>query len=123
MQLRPIVTEDDYRAALKEIEALWDPIPGSPEDARLDAWVTLVEAYERRQWPAEPLDPIESIKMHMKWNDYTQADLGRVLGSRSRASEILGRRRPLTLAMIHKLHDAWGIPVKLLVQPYKLDAA
>jgi HTH-type transcriptional regulator / antitoxin HigA len=123
MNLRPIVTDEDHREALEEIERLWNPAPGSPEEAKFDALVTLVEAYERKQWPVERLDPIESIKAHMQWNDYSQRDLAELLGSRSRASEILNRRRPLTLAMIHRLHEAWGMSVESLVQPYELDAA
>ena len=124
MNLRPIVTEADYVAALKEIELLWDPVPGSPEDAMLDAWVTLVDAYEQRQWTDDAVvDPIDSIKNHMAWNDYTQADLATLLGSRSRASEVLNRKRPLTLEMIQKLDAQWGLPAKLLIKPYKLNAA
>jgi HTH-type transcriptional regulator/antitoxin HigA len=123
MELRPIVTDEDHREALKEIDRLWDAGDGTPEAARLDAIVTLVVAYEQKRWPVEPLDPIETIEAHMQWNGYTQADLARLIGSRSRASEILSRKRPLTLAMIHKLHEQWKIPAELLIRPYKLDAA
>ena len=123
MEIRPIVTDKDHADALREIERLWGAEPGSPEDARLDALVTLVEVYEERQWPVERGAPIATIEAHMKWNDYSQADLAEVLGSRSRASEILNRRRALTVEMIHKLNRAWGIPAELLIQPYKLTAA
>jgi HTH-type transcriptional regulator/antitoxin HigA len=123
MEIRPIVTEDDHRDALREIDRLWTSEPGSPEDARLDALVTLVEAYEERQWPVEPTDPVATIEAHMAWNDYTQADLAELLGSRSRASEILNRKRALTVEMIHKLNREWGIPAEFLVRPYELTAA
>ncbi|KKB11008.1 hypothetical protein VE25_14550 [Devosia geojensis] len=123
MELRPIVTEEDYRGALREIDRLWGAEPGTPEEAQLDAWVSLVEAYEKKHHPTPQLDPVETIRAHMEWNDYTQADLARLLGSRSRASEVLNRKRALTLEMIHKLHSEWGIPAELLVRPYDLDAA
>jgi HTH-type transcriptional regulator/antitoxin HigA len=123
MELRPIVTEEDHTEALKEIDRLWNAPEGSPEDARLDALVTLVETYEQRHWPIEPLDPVATILAHMEWNDLTQADLATLFGSRSRASEILNRKRALTLEMIHKLHEEWKIPAELLIRPYKLDAA
>jgi len=123
MEIRPIVTDDDHRAALKEIDRLWGAAPDTPEGAMLDALATLVQAYEERRWPSEPLDPVEAIIASMQWNDRTQADLAKLLGSRSRASEILGRKRALTLEMIHKLQSEWGIPAELLIRPYKLDAA
>jgi HTH-type transcriptional regulator/antitoxin HigA len=123
MELRPIVTEVDHTEALREIDRLWNAPEGSPEDAKLDALVTLVETYEQRHWPIEPLDPVETILAHMEWNDLTQADLAELFGSRSRASEILNRKRALTLEMIHKLHEEWKIPAALLIRPYKLDAA
>ena len=123
MEIRPIVTEDDHREALREIDRLWNAESGSQEEAKLDALVTLVEAYEEKVWPVEPLDPVEAIKAHMKWNDYTQADFAKLLGSAPRASEILNRKRALTVEMIHRLHTEWGIPAALLIRPYKLDAA
>jgi HTH-type transcriptional regulator/antitoxin HigA len=123
MELKPIVNDEDHREALKEIDRLWNVEDGSPEAARLDAIVTLVVAYERKRWPVEPLDPVETIIGHMDINGYTQADLADLLGSRSRASEILNRKRALTLEMIRKLESEWKIPAELLIRPYKLDAA
>lgn len=123
MQIKPIVTDADHREALAEIERLWGADPSSADGARLDALATLVEAYEEKAWPLDPSDPITAIQAHMEWNGYTQADLARLLGSRSRASEVLGRKRALTLAMIHKLEGQWGIPASLLVRPYRLYAA
>ena len=123
MEINPIKTDEDHREALKEIDRLWNAPEGTPEGDRLDVLVTLVVAYEQKRWPVEPLDPVDSIIGHMDLSGRTQADLARLLGSRSRASEILGRKRPLTLAMIHKLHNEWKIPAELLIRPYKLDAA
>lgn len=123
MEIRPIVTDEDYREALKRIGELWNADPDTPEGAALDALATLVQAYEERRWPREPLDPVETILANMQWNDRSQADLAMLLGSRSRASEILHRKRALTVEMIHRLQSEWGIPAELLIQPYKLDAA
>lgn len=110
MEINPIKTDEDHCEALREIEHLWNAEDGTPEADRLDVLVTLVVAYEQKRWLVEPLDPVETIMGHMDLNGYTQADLGRLLGSRSRASEVLNRRRPLTLAMIHKLHEEWRFP-------------
>jgi HTH-type transcriptional regulator/antitoxin HigA len=124
MDINPIKTDLDYREALKDIDLLWNAPDGSPDGDRLDILATLVEAYEEKQWPIEPEgDPVEIIIAHMDVTGRTQADLASLLGSRSRASEILAHKRSLTLEMIHKLHHEWRIPAELLIQPYKLDAA
>jgi HTH-type transcriptional regulator/antitoxin HigA len=123
MEIRPIISDLDHEAALKQIDRLWGAEPGTPEAATLDALATLVQAYEERRWPRERLDPIETIVASMQWNDRTQADLAALFGSRSRASEVLNRKRALTVEMIHKLQSEWGIPAELLIRPYKLDAA
>jgi HTH-type transcriptional regulator/antitoxin HigA len=82
-----------------------------------------VQAYEERKWPRARLDPIETIQASMQWNERTQADLAALFGSRSRASEILNRKRALTVDMIHKLQSEWGLPAELLIQPYRLEVA
>ncbi|MHB1104550.1 MAG: helix-turn-helix domain-containing protein [Devosia sp.] len=124
MDINPIKTDADHKNALREIDRLWTAPEGSPESDRLDMLVTLVEAYEQKRWPMEEEgDPVEIILAHMDVTGRTQADLANLLGSRSRASEILSRKRALTLEMIHKLHKEWGISANILVQPYKLDAA
>lgn len=124
MEVNPIKTDADYREALKEIDRLWKAAEGTSDGDRLDVLVALVVAYEEKRWPREePLDPVETIRAHMQWNNYSQADLATLLGSRSRASEILNRKRALTVEMIHKLQSEWGIPAELLIRPYKLDAA
>ena len=123
MEIKPIVTEADYRQALSAIENLWGADPDSSDGAVLDALATLVEAYEEKEWTPGQGDPIDVIQAHMAWNEYKQSDFAQLLGSRSRASEVLNRRRALTLEMIHKLDQEWGIPASLLVRPYSLVAA
>ncbi len=123
MDIHPIVTDADHEAALRQIDELWGAEPGTAGAAALDALATLVQAYEEKRWPRQALDPIETLVASMQWNDRTQADLAQLLGSRSRASEILNRKRALTVDMIHKLQSEWGIPAELLIRPYKLDAA
>lgn len=118
--VRPIYTEEDYEIALAEVEALWDAQPGTPEGDRLDVLVTLVEAYESEHYPIQDPDPIELIFHIMDARDLTRADLEPFLGSRGRVSEILNRRRPLTLEMIRKLQSGLGLPADILVQPYTL---
>ena len=123
MDIKPIKNDEDLREALREIDRLWKSPENTPEGDRLDILVTLVEAYEHKHWPVTKLDPVETIVGHMALTGRTQADLATLLGSRSRASEILNRKRALTLEMIHKLNAEWGIPAELLVQPYALHAA
>jgi HTH-type transcriptional regulator/antitoxin HigA len=114
--IKPIRTEADYDAALAEIDALMDAEPGSAEGDRLDILVTLVEAYEARHWRIDPPDPIEAIKLRMQQRGLTRQDLEKVLGSKSRTSEVLNRKRSLTLDMIRRLHDLWGIPAESLIR-------
>ncbi|HEY8576348.1 MAG TPA: helix-turn-helix domain-containing protein [Devosia sp.] len=123
MDIKPIVTDQDYQDALKQIERLWGADPASEDGTRLDALATLVAAYEEKQWSGGEADPVDTIRAHMEWNGYTQSDLAKVLGSRSRASEILNRRRALTLEMIQRLDQEWGLPASLLVKPYSIIAA
>ena len=114
--IKPIRTEADYDAALEEIDTLMDAEPGSPEGDRLDILVTLVEAYEAQHWRIDPPDPIEAIKLRMQQRGLTRQDLEKVLGSKSRVSEVLNQKRPLTLDMIRRLHDLWGIPAESLIR-------
>src|SRR5262245_35776084 len=117
MDIKPIKTEADYDAALAEVATLMDARLGTAEGDRLDILVTLIEAYEEKHWRIDPPDPIEAIKLRMQQRGLTRSDLERVLGSKSRVSEILNRKRPLTLNMIRRLHTAWGIPAESLIQP------
>ncbi|MFN8488235.1 MAG: helix-turn-helix domain-containing protein [Caldilineaceae bacterium] len=119
--LRPIHNEEDYETALEEIEALWEAEPGTPEADRLDILVMLVEAYEAEHYPIPDPDPIELILHVMDARGLTRRDLEPYLGSRARVSEILNRRRPLSLEMIRKLQSGLGLPADVLVQPYALQ--
>lgn len=126
MDIRPIRTEKDHRAALAEIDASWSARQGTEEGDRLDVLLTLVEIFEAKRWPIETddrFDPIDVLGYAIEELGHTQAELAELLGSRSRASEILSRRRALTVEMIHKISGAWKIPADLLVQPYKLERA
>lgn len=117
MRIKPVRTESDYDAALRAIEKYFDNPPrrGSPEADRFDVLATLIEAYERQRWPIGSPDPRDAILYRMETGGFTQADLARLLGSRSRASEVLGGRRPLTLPMIRKLSREWNIPAESLI--------
>jgi HTH-type transcriptional regulator / antitoxin HigA len=111
----PILKEADHAAAVARIQALWGAPLGSVEGDELEALAILVEAYEHKQWPTPATDPIETLRAHMDLNGFTRADLASVLGSSSRASEVLNRKRALNLEMIRAIHAAWGLPVSLLV--------
>jgi len=115
MEIKPIRTKADYRAALREIESLMDARAGSPEGERLDVLATLVEAYEARHYPLDLPDPVEAIKFHMEQGGLTAKDLVPMIGRVNRVYEILNRKRPLTLKMIWRLHSELGIPAESLI--------
>ena len=118
MEIRPIRTQADYREALQEIELLFDAAKDTPEYDRLDILSTLVEAYEKTHFPIELPDPIEAIQYYMDARGWSRRELEICLGSRARVSEILSRKRTLTLDMIRKLNQELKIPAELLIQPY-----
>jgi HTH-type transcriptional regulator / antitoxin HigA len=126
MHIRPIRTDEDHRAALAEIEACWGAPEGSEAGDKLDVLVALVESYEARRWPIDVdanFDPVDVLHHAIDEFGHTQAELAELLGSRSRASEILARRRALTVEMIHRISQAWKIPAGLLVRPYQIESA
>lgn len=123
MNIRPIKTEADYLATLKEIEGLLDAAPNSPEGDRLEVLTTLVEAYEEQHYSIPAPDPIEAILYHMESRGLTRRDLEPHIGNRARVSEILNRKRFLTLGMIQRLHRELGIPAEVLLQPYRIQKA
>jgi HTH-type transcriptional regulator/antitoxin HigA len=123
MDIRPIRTETDYRAALREAERLWKAEPGTPEGDQVEVLSTLIEAYEAKQYPVAPPDPVAAILFMMEQKGLTRRDLEPAIGSRSRVSEILNRRRPLTLPMVRALSGLLNIPVDVLVQPYNTRSA
>jgi HTH-type transcriptional regulator/antitoxin HigA len=116
----------DHRAALAEIDTCWGAREGTEEGDRLDVLLALVEIYEAKRWPIDiddSFDPIDVLNYATEELGHTQAELAQLLGSRSRASEILSRRRALTVDMIHKISERWRIPADLLVRPYKIERA
>lgn len=118
--IKPIRTDADHAAALGRIEALWGAAEGTPEGDELDVLVVLVEHYETRRFPFPEAEPIDLLREHMASTGRSQSDLAWLLGSPSRASEVLRRKRALTVDMIHKLTAEWGIPAEYLVRPYAL---
>ncbi|MFN8485961.1 MAG: transcriptional regulator [Caldilineaceae bacterium] len=121
INLKPIRTEEDYEQALQEIDRLWDVKPGTRESDLLEILVTLVDVYEKAHYELPPPDPIAALEYFMESRGWTRKDLEPYIGSRGRVSEILGRKRPLTLAMIRRLEQATGIPASILVQPYETE--
>ena len=120
MNIKPIKTETDYQSALKEIEKLFGAKSDSSEGDLLDVLLTLVEAYEDERYDIPAPDPIEAINYFMESRGLTRADLEPYIGSRARVSEILNRKRPLTLSMSQRLHKGLAIPAEVLVKPYKI---
>ena len=121
--IRPIRTEADYDWALGELEAyeISEPALGTPEGDRFDVLVTLLEAYEAIHWPIESPDPIDMIRGVLEMKGMTTSDFGNLLGSVPRASEILNRRRALTMDMAYRIHKELGIPAEVLLAPYHLN--
>jgi HTH-type transcriptional regulator / antitoxin HigA len=123
MEIHPIRNDEDHTAALREIERLWGAAAGTEAGDKLDILATLVEKYEDRRWPnVDSSDPIDLLNYAIEEQGHSQAELAELLGSRSRASELLNRRRPLTVEMIHKISESWKIPADLLVRPVRVAA-
>ncbi|MQA55024.1 helix-turn-helix domain-containing protein [Pseudomonas piscis] len=121
MNIRPIHTDRDYRAALKSVSPMFDnePQPGTPEGDYFDVMITLIEAYEARQFPIDLPNPIEAIKFRMEQSGLSAADLAPAIGRTNRVYEVLNGKRALTLPMIWKLHQLFGIPAQSLIKPIK----
>ena len=115
MDIQPIKTEKDYDAALQAIEELWDSEEGTPEGDRVEILITLVDAYEQKNHPIYPPDPVAAIEFHMDQNELTRADLEQYIGPRARVSEVLNRKRGLSIEMIRNLHEGLGIPLESLI--------
>jgi HTH-type transcriptional regulator/antitoxin HigA len=122
-EVRPIRSEADYQAALAEIERLWGAKAGMPEGDRLDVVATLIDAYESEHEPMDPPDPIEAIKFRMEQEGLTRRDLEALLGSRARVTEVLNRKRDLSIRMIRRLHERLGISAEVLIRPVRKTAA
>ncbi|MFG6205655.1 MULTISPECIES: helix-turn-helix domain-containing protein [Pseudomonas] len=122
MNIHPIHTEEEYRAALKEVSAFFDnePEPDTPEGDYFDVMITLIEAYEAKQFPLDLPNAIEAIKFRMEQSGLSAADLAPAIGRTNRVYEVLNGKRALTLPMIWKLHELFGIPAESLIKPAKL---
>ena len=115
VDIQPIKTEKDYDATLQIIEELWESEEGTAEGDRLDILITLVDAYEQMHHPIYPPDPVAAIEFHMDQNELTRADLEEYIGTRARVSEVLNRKRGLSIEMIRNLHEGLGIPLESLI--------
>ena len=123
MEIRPIRTETDYKAALAEVNRLFDSEPGTPEFDRLDVLATLIETYEAKVCPIGPPDPIGAIEFALDRLSLTPAELEPLIGSEKRVAAVLAGRQRLTLPMIHRLSNRLGIPVAVLAHTYALRRA
>ena len=118
MEIKPIKTEADYNQALKRLDQIFDAKPGTAEGDELEVLGILVDQYENEHFPIGMPDPIEAIKFRMEQLGYNQNDLAKVVGLKSRASEILNKKRKLSLEMIRSLHEKMKIPTEVLIQAY-----
>lgn len=123
LEIRPIRKKADHRWALKEVERLWDAGPGTPDGDHVDVLVTLIEAYEERRFPIAPPDPISAIEFMLQQKGLTRRDLEPAIGGRGRVSEVLNRKRPLTLPMVRALSKLLDIPTEILVRAYPIRLA
>jgi len=118
MEIKPIKTEKDYNQALERLEIIFEAKPGSPEGDELEVLGILIDQFENEKFPIGLPDPIEAIKFRMEQMGYNQTDLANIVGLKSRASEILNRKRKLSLEMIRQLHESLHIPTDVLIQTY-----
>ena len=118
MTIRPIKTRRDYQSALNRLEVIFDAKPGTSQGDELEVLGILIDNYEQLNYPIDFPDPIEAIKFRMEQLGYSQSDLANVVGLKSRASEILNKKRKLTLDMIRSLHGTLNIPTNVLIQSY-----
>jgi len=117
MEIKPIRTKTDYERTVREIEQLWGARKGTLEGDRLDVLATLVEAYEEKHFPIDPPDPIEAIRFRLEQQGLDTRALIGVIGSRSRIYEVMKGKRALSLEMIRRLHQRFGIPAEVLILP------
>lgn len=115
-EIKPIRTEADHRAAMAEVERLWGAKIGTREGDRLDVLATLIDAYESQYVPMDPPDPVAAIRFRMEQQGLTRKDLEPMLGTRVRVSEVLNRKRSLSIRMIRRLHDDLGIAADVLIR-------
>jgi HTH-type transcriptional regulator/antitoxin HigA len=119
MTIKPIKTKKDYERAMVRLEVIFDAKPGTSDGDELEVLGILIDNFEQQHYPIEYPDPIEAIKFRMEQLGYNQSDLAKLVGLKSRASEILNKKRKLSLGMIRSLHSALKIPTEVLIQNYK----
>jgi HTH-type transcriptional regulator/antitoxin HigA len=122
MDIQPIRNQRDHAKALQEVERLWGARSRTPEADKLEILVTLIDAYEAKRHPIDPPDPIDAIRFRMEQMGFTRNDLIDIIGSRARVSEVLNRRRSLTVAMIVRLREKLGISADVLIGPQRRAA-
>ena len=118
MEIRPIRNIDDYNEALERLELIFDARPGTPEGDELEILTILIDKYEKDNFPIDLPDPIEAVKFRMEQLNMKQKDLAETIGFKSRVSEVLNKKRKLTLDMIRKLHEQLNIPTNILIKEY-----
>ncbi len=118
MKIKPIKTGQDYKLAMERLEEIFDSKVGTKDGDELEILGMLIERYEDEHFPIDLPDPVEAIKFRMEQLDYSQNDLASIIGQKGRASEILNRKRKLSLEMIRRLHESLKIPTDVLIQPY-----
>ena len=118
MNIKHIKPKKDYEQAMARLEVIFDAKKGTAKGDELELLGMLIENYENEKFPVGCPDPIEAIKFRMEQLGYTQTDLAKVVGLKSRASEILSRKRKLTLEMIRQIHNSLNIPTEVLIQAY-----
>jgi HTH-type transcriptional regulator / antitoxin HigA len=123
MKIHPVRNDADHKAALQEIDRLWDAEDGTPEADMMEVLAILVEDYESKRWPVTASSPLEILQYAVSEMGHTQSGLAALLGSRSSASEILKGKRPLTIEAVRKIRAAWNIPAELLIAPYEMETA
>jgi HTH-type transcriptional regulator/antitoxin HigA len=125
MEIKPIKTKRDYTTALKEVERLFDAKPGTADGDRLEVLTALISVYEEKHHAVPLPNPVDAIQYYMESRGLTRRDLEKYIGSRARVSEVLTRKRAITMEMIRNLHRGLGIPAEVLIQPYRTakDAA
>ena len=122
LSLKPIRTADDYKQSMEMLAALWGAVEGSPESDQLDILATLIERYEAEQFPMDLPDPVDAILFRMEQQGLSRKDLEPMLGTRNRVSEVLNRRRGMSIEMIRALHEHLHIPAEVLIRPSKIPA-
>jgi HTH-type transcriptional regulator/antitoxin HigA len=120
MDIKPVKTKKNYETALKEIARIFDAAPGTREGDRLEVLTTLLAAYEEKHYRVPLPDPVDAIQYYMESRGLTRCDMEQYIGSRARVSEVLNRKRALTMEMIRNLHAGLGIPAEVLIRPYRI---